>query len=180
MALGSTPAEKRIVRVTDHVTALEIKKHLYSSFSNVAALMGYSEVHGRIIAALTANARPMSLAELAKETGYSASSISTSLDLLEVLAMITKVKKTGDRKLYVRLDGDLLEGLKRAIVAKGRKSLGSALNEFRQYEEAIQSLPRDDPERAKVENILHTLRGELEVLTQYLELLGEIQLPKDR
>ena len=165
--------------VADHVSAIEIKKHLYSSFSSVAVLLGYSEVHGRIIAALTASGQPMSLADLSRETSYAASSISTSLDLLEVLGMIAKVKKAGDRKLYVRLDGDLLDGLKRALVAKGKKSLTNALSEFATYEAAIESLPKDDPERAKVENILLTLRKELEVLTTYLDLLGEIRLPKE-
>lgn len=160
------------------VTAQEIKKQLYASFSNVAVLVGYSEVHGRVIAALAANARPMSLSELAKETGYATSSISTSLDLLEVLGMISKIKRPGDRKLYVQLEGDLLDGLKRAIVMKARKSLGSALTEFKKYEEAIASLPPEDEERAKVENILRTLQGELERLKLVMEFLDGLQVPR--
>lgn len=159
-------------------TAHDIKTKLYASFANVAALMGYSEVHGRIIAALTATAQPMSLGELAKETGYSLSSISTSLDLLEVLGMARRVKVAGDRRVYVQLDGDLLEGLKRAIVMKGKKSLDNAFQEFRSYEAALATLPADE-DRAKVENILSLLRGELESLQMYLDLLAEIQLPRE-
>jgi DNA-binding transcriptional regulator GbsR (MarR family) len=151
---------------------------LYASFANVAALMGYSEVHGRIIAALTASKEPVSLGDLAKETGYALSSISTSLDLLEVLGMIRRVKVAGDRRVYVQLDGDLLEGLKRAIVAKGKKGVDNAFAEFPHLEEAIRGMP-DDPDRAKVQNILDTLRGELERLQMYLDLLGGIELPRE-
>jgi DNA-binding transcriptional regulator GbsR (MarR family) len=160
-------------------SAPEIKQRLYASFANVAALMGYSEVHGRIIAALTAAGGPMSLGDLAKETGYSLSSISTSLDLLEVLGMVRRVKVAGDRRVYVALDGDLLEGLKRAIVMKGQKGVENAFKEFQSFEAALASLPPDDADREKVANILATLRGELERLQLYLDLLGGIGLPKE-
>lgn len=163
---------------TDLGDAGAIKARLYSSFANVAALMGYSEVHGRIIAALSGAGEPMSLSDLAKETGYSLSSISTSLDLLEVLGMVRKVKVAGDRRVYVQLEGDLLEGLKRAVVMKGKEGVGNAFSEFKHYEAALATLP-DDADRAKVANILATLRGELEMLQAYLDLLGEIQLPKE-
>lgn len=155
-----------------------IKQRLYSSFANVAALMGYSEVHGRIIAALSATSEPLALGDLAKETGYSLSSISTSLDFLEVLGMVRKVKLPGDRRVYVQLEGDLLEGLKRAVVMKGKKGVGNAFSEFNTFEAALGTLP-DDEDRAKVANILRTLRSELEALQAYLDLLDQIQLPRD-
>lgn len=157
---------------------MEIKNKLYASFSNVAALMGYSEVHGRIIAALTARPGPMSLGDLAKEAGYSLSSISTSLDLLEVLGMVRRVKVAGDRRVYVQLDGDLLEGLKRAIVMKGQKGVENAFKEFKNYEAALATMPEGE-EREKIANVLATLRGELERLQLYLDLLSGIQLPRE-
>jgi DNA-binding transcriptional regulator GbsR (MarR family) len=158
-------------------SAADIKNKLYSSFANVATLMGYSEVHGRIIAALTATNEPMALSDLAKETGYSLSSVSTSLDFLEVLGMVRKVKRVGDRRVYVQVEGDLLEGLKRAIVMKGKKSLDTAFLDFTSYEAKLAGMPQD-AEREKVENILRTLRGELEQLQMYLDLLSNIELPK--
>jgi len=159
-------------------TAHDIKKKLYASFANVATLMGYSEVHGRIIAALTGQTQPVALSQLAKETGYSLSSISTSLDLLEVLGMVRKGKVAGDRKVYVQLDGDLLEGLKRAVVMKGKKGVDHAFDEFQAIEAALDSLPADE-DRERVVNILQRLRGEIERLELYLDLLAEIQLPRE-
>lgn len=158
-------------------SASELKKKLYGSFANVAAIMGYSEVHGRIIAALTAAREPLSLGELTRETGYSLSSISTSLDLLEVLGLVRRVKLAGDRRVYVQLDGDLLEGLKRAIVMKGQKGVENAVREFHTYEEVLASLPAD-ADREKAANILASLRRELERLQLYLDLLSGIELPR--
>jgi DNA-binding transcriptional regulator GbsR (MarR family) len=179
---GSSPAGKTRVSsgkpALAQSSAVEIKNKLYSSFANVAALMGYSEVHGRIIAALTANGEPMALGDLAKETGYSLSSVSTSLDLLEVLGMVRKVKRVGDRRVYVQVEGDLLEGLKRAIVMKGKKSLDAALVDFSSYEARLGGMA-PDAEREKVANILRVLRGELERLMLYLDLLGNIELPRE-
>ncbi|HEV8361684.1 MAG TPA: MarR family transcriptional regulator [Candidatus Thermoplasmatota archaeon] len=177
---GSTQAERKAkaTSTASKAAPAEIKDKLYSSFANVAALMGYSEVHGRIIAALTADGGPVSLGDLAKETGYSLSSISTSLDLLEVLGMVRKVKVAGDRRVFVQLDGDLLEGMKRAIVMKGQKGVENAFKEFTKYEAALATMPESD-DRAKIANVLATLRSELERLQAYLELLGAIQLPRE-
>jgi DNA-binding transcriptional regulator GbsR (MarR family) len=159
-------------------TAAALKDKLYSSFANVASLMGYSEVHGRIIASLTAANAPVSLGDLAKDTGYSLSSISTSLDLLEVLGMVRKVKVSGDRRVFVQLDGDLLEGMKRAIVMKGQKGVENAFKEFTNYEATLSSLPEGE-EREKIANVVAVLRGELERLQLYLDLLSGIQLPRE-
>lgn len=157
------------------VDVREIKQDLYSSFAGIASLIGYSEVHGRIIAALTATGEPLSLQELADETGYSTSSISTSLDLLEVLDMVSKIKKPGDRKLYVQLEGDLLEGLRKAILLRAQRGIDGALDEFEGYEGQLASLQNGE-DKKKVENILVTLRGELRRLEEYLQVLEEIEL----
>jgi DNA-binding transcriptional regulator GbsR (MarR family) len=87
----------------------DIEKDIYSCFASIATTIGYSEIHGRIIAALTVSGKKMSLQELADKTGYSISTLSLSLDLLEFFGMVKKIKNAGDRKLYIELHGDLLE-----------------------------------------------------------------------
>ena len=47
---------------------LAIEK-IHSTFAAVATSLGYSEVHGRIIAALLVNQEPLSLQELSEKTG---------------------------------------------------------------------------------------------------------------
>ena len=116
-----------------HSSAERIEREIFSLFANVANSLGYSEVHGRIIAALLVNGGKCSLQELARETGYSISMVSLSLDLLEFFGMVKKVKHAGDRKLYVELQSDLLGGLKKAFLAKLNKNVETSLQKFKEY-----------------------------------------------
>ncbi|NIO44655.1 MAG: hypothetical protein GTN36_03835 [Candidatus Aenigmarchaeota archaeon] len=153
----------------------EIKKDIYSSFSDIASSIGYSDIHGRIIAALLVSDRKLSLQDLAKETGYSISTISLSLDLLEFLGMIKKIKKVGDRKLYVELQGDILEGLKKAFILKVQKNITDSLNSFEDYKEILKE--SKDKNKKKVMILLSTLEEEIKKLDNYINLLSKLKLP---
>src|SRR3989304_217840 len=121
------------------MTAKDVERDIYTTFSDIASTIGYSEMHGRIIAALLVGGRKMHLQELASETGYSPSTISLSLDLLEFLGMVKKMKNAGDRKLYIELQGDLLGGLKKAFLIRIQKSISDTLEKFGQYKDALNS-----------------------------------------
>ncbi|MFB6216225.1 MAG: MarR family transcriptional regulator [Candidatus Aenigmatarchaeota archaeon] len=156
----------------------ELKDNIYSAFSNTASSIGYDEIHGRILAALMLNGGSLTLQELAEETGYSSSSISLSLDLLEVLEMIRKVKKEGDRKLYVEIEGSLLEGLKKAILIRIQKNITETLDSFDDYEERLEEM---DSEKAdKIIDNLERLKKNIENLEEYVENLAEVEIPEDK
>lgn len=154
----------------------DIKERIYSSFARTASTIGYSEVHGRIIAALFVNDKPLTLQKLAEETGYSPSSISLSLDFLEVLGVVSKFKKKEDRKLYIKMQGDLLEALRKAVIKKTENSINEALEEFETYREEIKESKEE--EVGKTKEILNSLESELKRLQQYLEFLREVELPR--
>jgi DNA-binding transcriptional regulator GbsR (MarR family) len=153
----------------------DIEKKILSTFSNVATTLGYSPLHGKIIGVLLVKGKPMSLQQLAKETGYSTSMISLSLDLLEVLGVIRKVKKTADRKLYIELNSDLLECLKNAIILKSRKSIENTLQEFKEMEREINSLGEE--EKKSIKQTINILEKQIKRLDKYLELIQNIKLP---
>lgn len=152
----------------------DIEKDIYSSFASIASTIGYSEIHGRIIAALMVSNKRLSLQELAKKTGYSISTLSLSLDLLEFFGMIKKVKDAGDRKLYIVLHGDLLEGLKKAFTVKIQKSITESLNRFNEYRESLKS--SKDADRKKVMNVLNILEEEIRKLDGYVNLLSKMKI----
>lgn len=152
-----------------------LEEKIYSTFSEVASSIGYSPLHGRIIGVLLVKGRPLSLQELAKETGYSVSMVSLSLDLLEVLGVIKKVKKTADRQLYITLQGDLLEILKNAIVTKVTKSVSSTLADFQESRKSLKPLPQE--QRKDTERTLDILEKEIKRLDRYIRLLGKMRLP---
>lgn len=156
-------------------TEADIQNKIYSTFASVASSIGYSPLHGKIIGVLLVKNRPISLQELAAETGYSTSMLSLSLDFLEVLGVIKKVKKEADRKLYVSLAGDLLECLKRAITIKVEKSIGNSIAEFEESKKELEKL--DSKEKVEVMNSLEILESQIKRLNMYVKMLAEIRLP---
>jgi DNA-binding transcriptional regulator GbsR (MarR family) len=152
----------------------EIKKDIYTTFAEIASTIGYSKIHGRIIAALLVSNKKLSLQELAKETGYSTSTISLSLDLLEFLGMIKKIKEVGDRKLYIELKGDLLEGVKKAFIIKLQKSITDTLSKFEEHKKVLKN-SRNSKDK-KVINILNVLEKEVKRLDRYVNLLSKLRL----
>jgi len=152
-----------------------IEEKIYSTFAEVASTLGYSPVHGKIIGALLVRGKELSLKDLAAETGYSVSMISLSLDLLELLGVIKKTRKSGDRNLYIILQGDLLRSLKNAIVMRIQKSIRSTLADFDKSREDLESLPLD--ERKNLEETLGILENEIKRLERYIRLLSGINLP---
>jgi DNA-binding transcriptional regulator GbsR (MarR family) len=148
----------------------KLEDRILDTFAEVASSIGYSPLHGKIIGVLLVKARSMSLQDVARETGYSTSMVSLSLDLLEVLGVIKKVKKTADRKLYIELSGDLLECLKKAFVMKLERSISGSLNEF----ENLKKSAKPDTEAART---LDVLEQEITRLNTYVKLLSNIKLP---
>ncbi len=156
------------------VKALEdIEREIYSLFAEVAGALGYSEIHGRIIAALLVKGGKASLQELAKETRYSPSMVSLSLDLLEFFGVIKKVKHAGDRKLYVELQGSLLDSLKRAFVTKLQKNVENSLVRFEEYKKELKK--SRDNEAKRVMKMLEVLENELKRLKKFLTLAMSIK-----
>ena len=146
----------------------DIQERIFSTFSAVASSLGYSEVHGRIISALLVADRPLCLDEMSKTTGYSPASISLSLDLLELVGIIKKFKHKGDRKLYVKLDGDLLEGLRNALLLKLQKEITRTLDE-------LDAMKSGDSKNKKT---IHVLERELKRLNEYVFRLSKVPIPK--
>lgn len=145
------------------------EERILRTFASVASSLGYSDVHGRILAVLLAADKPLSLQELSRKTGYSDSAISLSLDLLELVGLIRKIKNIGDRKLYVSLEGDLLDGLRRALMLKVQKEIIVSLAEFENYKNLND---------AKTKRTIEILEKEIRRLQQYVNSLAEVEIPK--
>ncbi len=147
-----------------------IEQNILSTFGQVAESIGYSQVHGRIIGALLVGGRDMSLQDIAKRTGYSVPMISLSLDLLDVLGVVKKYRKSGDRNMRARLSGDLLECLKKAFVIRLEKSIEESLTGFEKLKGRAGASPED-------RKALAVLEKEIRRLEKYVNLLSKIRLP---
>ncbi len=138
---------------------------IYSTFAATASSIGYSEVHGKIIAALLISNKPLSLQNLSKKTGYSLASISLSLDLLELVGIIRKFRK--NRKLYVNMEGDILEGLRNALLFKIQKNIITTTAEFEKYK------------NQESEKAIKILEKQIKRLEKYVNELAKIEIPKE-
>lgn len=139
----------------------DVQEKIFAKFSSIASSLGYSEVHGRIIAALLIDDN-LSLQELGEKTGYSVAAVSLSLDLLELVGMIRKIKNAGDRKLYASLEGDILEGLRNALLLKLQKDIVLTKQELDKY-------GKDE---------LKKIKRELERLRYYVDELAKVKIPE--
>ncbi len=148
----------------------DISKKIFATFGNVASALGFSEVHGMIIGTVLVANRPLSLQEIAKRTGYSLSSISISIDLLELVGVVRKIKNLGDRKIYVKLEGDLIESLKKAFMLKIQKEIFLTKTELGKYK----TVTKDQNMKRTVE----ILEREVNRLQNYINKLAEVELPK--
>jgi DNA-binding transcriptional regulator GbsR (MarR family) len=147
----------------------DINKRIYSTFAGVASSLGFSEVHGTIIGAVLVANKPLSLQDLAKSTGYSLSSVSISIDLLELVGIVRKVRNQGDRKIYVKLEGDLLDTLKKAFLLKMQKEINATKTELENYTNVSKN-----PNTTRT---LKILKAEVDRLQKYIVKLSEIGIP---
>lgn len=146
----------------------QIEREIYATFAEITVNMGYSEIHGRILAALFVTGKPLSLTELAHKIGVSVPAVSLSLDLLETLGMARRIKRPGDRNLYVQLTGDLVAGLRTAFVAKADRTIDNTLSRFAAY--------RRQTKKADVRRTLDTLEREAKRLKRYVGILARAPL----
>ena len=151
-----------------------IKEKIYSTFANIASSLGYSEVHGRIIACLLIHKGPSSLSEVAKETGYSTSMVSLSVDFLETVGMVKRVKKPGDRKLYLESNGSLLDGLRRAIIVRVEKNISTSLQEFDEYKKEIKKLKGKESKGSL--KAIEKLENEIKRMEKYIKVLSKFKI----
>ncbi len=164
-----------IIAMTNDKVVLDIEKKIYSSFSDVATSIGYSPLHGSIIAALLVSGSSLSLQELAKKTGYSTSMVSLSLDFLEVLGIIKKVKKSADRKLYIQLNSDLLSSLRSIILTRVERSIKESHSEFDDAKKSLKSMKGE--RKQELLQAITILENEIKRLGLYIDFLSKINLP---
>lgn len=153
----------------------EIEKKIFNTFSELAKSMGFSPIHGTIMGSLMIGGGSLSLQDMAKKTGYSISMISLSMDLLELLGIIKKVKKPRDRKLYIELNGDLLELLKRIFIMRLKRGIEKSLSEFDESKRRLNGLEGNN--KKDMMKAIESLESEIKRLDRYISLLSDVNLP---
>ncbi len=80
----------------------DIRRHIVNACIKWARMKGYSDSTGLLRGLAVLAKEPVSLDELAEETGYSKSTVSANMNLLESLGMIKRIVIPGDKRhLYL-------------------------------------------------------------------------------
>ena len=148
---------------------------VFAIFSDLAGMLGYSPIHGKIIGALVSEEGPVSLQDIAHKTGYSLGMISISLELLDVMGIAKRIKKPRDRKLYVQLEGDLLTIMKKAVMTRVGKGVEASLKNLEERKDDAERL--QGKEKEKLLKTIGILESEIKRLKNYVNLLSGIGLP---
>lgn len=152
----------------------EIESNITETFGNIASTLGYSNLHGKILAVLTMEGKSISIQDIADKLKYSLSTISLSVDFLEALGVIKKMRKNSDRKVYVQLAADLMECLRKVILVKVEKSIDDSLRDF---ETAKRKLEAKKEARAdKLLKTINLLEKESKKLKGFLDLIKTVDL----
>lgn len=88
---------------TENSPKEEFKEVVYES----CKALGLDDFPSRLISVLQSETEEISLGELAEMTGYSLSTLSTTIKAMEERQMVKRLKKPKSRKIYVKMDKDI-------------------------------------------------------------------------
>lgn len=81
----------------------EVKDFIFNVFRS----LGFDSVLARTVGVLFIEPEEVSMEDLAKQTGYSISSISTKMKLLANTGSIQRIKKPGSKRVYFYMEKDI-------------------------------------------------------------------------
>jgi len=76
----------------------DVRRHFANACIQWARIRGYSDSTGLLRGLVTLAKEPMSLDELVQETGYSKSTVSSNMNLLENLKLVKRIVVPGDKR----------------------------------------------------------------------------------
>ncbi|MBD3260247.1 MAG: winged helix-turn-helix transcriptional regulator [Candidatus Altiarchaeales archaeon] len=153
---------------------VEAEKKVRDKYSKILVNYGLKPTLTQIYLTVFFSTKPITLKEIADQTGYSLSNVSTHLKLLERLTDIERHTKPGSKTNYFTCNHNIKDGIRRKI-SQQKKDIKN-INET--IKEAINLLEGDDTNKANVyRNKLTRLSKEYDevhvILDQVLDYLED-------
>ena len=127
------------------------KRHIIDACVQTAKIKGYSDACGVLRGTLFLSEEPLSLDDLAKTTGYSKSTVSLSMNLLENLGIAQPVVIPGDKRSWYVAVSDP-NSMKAALLTNIKNEAQLILNALDQTERALMSCRANtDKMKSKIE-----------------------------
>ncbi len=138
-------------------------------YAKIFSSWGINPTVSRVYFTIFLSTEPLGLKEISDETGYSVSTVSNVMEILERMTDIRRFKKPGSKKIYYECQHDfLLVQKKKFQQAYGQMHAVKGL--FKESEEKLQG--EDDPESVKVRGYMKQAYDDLQKVE---ELLAELR-----
>lgn len=105
---------------------VDARRRLVDIGGSVAQDFGLGRIVGQILVYLYLHDGACSLDAIGEDLGLSKAAVSIAARQLEVLGLVSRVRKPGDRRIYCRTADNIAVALRQGLLALVRQKLGTA------------------------------------------------------
>jgi DNA-binding transcriptional regulator GbsR (MarR family) len=149
----------------------KIKNYIIDACVQTAQIWGYSDASGVLKGSLLLSEKPLSLDELALETGYSKSTVSTNLNLLLNLGLVKRVIKPGEKRHHYE-SVTAHDPIHTALMTNVRREVTTMLVALDQAERDLRA-SGNDPEILHIKERINIIRNFYRQAGMLLDLIGK-------
>jgi DNA-binding transcriptional regulator GbsR (MarR family) len=124
----------------------KIKKDFTQGLSQISRFWGFPKGMGAIFAVIYLSPTPLSLDEIAQETGLTKGAISTEIRALARMGLVHRSSKLGDRKDYYEAETDFYATIRSILKERQNSEFDRAIRSVRETLEAMEENWVEDEE----------------------------------
>jgi DNA-binding transcriptional regulator GbsR (MarR family) len=123
-----------------------IKKDFTQGLSQISRFWGFPKGMGAIFAVLYLSPTPLSLDEIAQQTGLTKGAISTEIRALARIGLVHRSSRLGDRKDYYEAESDFYAAIRSILKGRQNSEFDRAVGSVRETLETMEANWVDDEE----------------------------------
>jgi DNA-binding transcriptional regulator GbsR (MarR family) len=154
---------------------LKEREAVLGTFEALFRMRGMGELHGRVFGAILLSVDEMTQDEISEFTGYSVPAVSSALDELVRVGLVTKRRRQDSRKYYYASRADLDEILRMVLKTVHDDYVAVVLGQLGMVQKINAKIVPTRGLREHIENI-QNYEKELRDLESYLKRLLEVPL----
>ena len=123
-----------------------IKKDFTQGLSQISRFWGFPKGMGAIFAVIYLSPTPLSLDEIAQETGLTKGAISTEIRALARMGLVHRSSRLGDRKDYYEAEADFYAAIRSILKERQNSEFDRAIRSVRETLESLEENWVEDEE----------------------------------
>jgi len=158
---------------------VKIRSEIIDELAKVSEKWGLAGIFGRIHGVLIFSNKPMGLDEISKRSGYSKSSVSQSIKLLENIGNVKRTKVSGTKKILFEAERDISLNIKKYMESTLNYEIIPMLANIdkteTKYKTLMEKTDNEKTQREIEEDIkkLETLKNSYKKCKKYLTIIKD-------